>query len=94
MQLEAPLLMLESTLQVHFPVGTLPETMMRIKLRKARLFAELTQAELGQMIGQHHNHPPVSQQTIYRWEQSGNIPGSALGAIAAATGTPWDFWRV
>lgn len=86
--------MSESVLQVEIPAGALPDTAMRIKLRKARDFAGLTQAELGRMIGRHHNQPPLTQQTIYRWEQSGNIPASALGAIAAATGTPWEYWRI
>lgn len=94
MQLTKPLLMLQDVLHVEIPPGTLPETAMRIKLRKARLFAELSQCELGRLIGKHHNQPPVSQQTIYRWEQSGNIPASALGAIAAATGVPFEFFRI
>jgi DNA-binding XRE family transcriptional regulator len=56
--------------------------------------AEMSQAELGAMIGRHHNHPAIARQTIYLWEKTGNIPATALGAISAATGTPWEYWRI
>lgn len=83
-----------SLLAVEIPPGSTPEVALRIKLRKARLLAELSQVELGRLMGSHHNYPAVSGQTIYYWERTGNIPATALGAIAAATDTPWDYWRI
>jgi transcriptional regulator with XRE-family HTH domain len=81
-------------LAVEIPPGSTPEAALRIKLKKARALAELSQAELGRLMGRHHNYPSVSGDTIYYWEKTGNIPGTALGAIAAATGTPWEYWRI
>lgn len=81
-------------LHVDIPVGALPQAVMRIKIRKARLVAELSQAELGQAIGTHLNQPPITFQTVYRWEKTGEVPGYYLGAIAAATGVAFEFFKV
>jgi hypothetical protein len=90
-----PKLMTEtSLLEVHIPDGALPEEKLRRKLKAARAVSGLTLEELGRLIGHHHNTPPASRQRVWKWEQDGEIPGYYLGAIAAACGVPFDFFRV
>lgn len=54
---------------------------MAAKLRGVRAEADLTQTELGALIGVHLNIPAIPQGTISYWETNGSVPGCYLGAI-------------
>lgn len=86
---------MDSTLlEVPIPADALPETVLRMRVVAARKVAMLTQAEMGRLIGRHHNIPAIPQHTIWHWEKTGNIPAIYLGAIAAACGVEFDFFRI
>jgi len=84
----------KALLEVKPPPGALPETVLRMRVVAARKVAMLTQSEMGRMIGKHHNCPAIPQHTIWHWENTGNIPAIYLGAIAAACGVEFDYFRL
>ena len=61
-----------------------PEQLMAARLRGVRAEADLTQTELGALIGVHFQIPPIAQGTISYWEATGSVPGCYLGAITRA----------
>ena len=63
-----------------------PELKMAATLRGVRAEANISQEQMGILIGRNLCVPAIGQKTISRWESEGTVPGCYLGAIAQVCG--------
>lgn len=70
---------------------------MKAILRGVRAEANLTQGELGVLIGRYFAMPAIAQETISKWENPRStleIPSCYLGAVAQACRVPAERMMV